>query len=172
MPRQARHDHAARLGSHTMRDGFVYIMASITRTLYIGITNSLERRVWQHQHSDLPGFTKRYDLKRLVYFEYYEDIRDAISREKQLKGWRRSKKNALIESLNPKWEDLTASLFEPQPRVSTRHPGRSEAETKDRERGTENPDTRSPFDSASRRSGRALDRLGMTTTSLLAATTS
>jgi len=65
-----------------MRDGFVYIMASITRTLYIGVTNGLERRAWRHQHGELPGFTKRYDLKRLVYFEYYEDIRDAITREK------------------------------------------------------------------------------------------
>jgi putative endonuclease len=131
-----------------MKDGFVYILASVTRTIYIGVTNSLVARVWQHQEANISGFTKRYDVKRLVYFEYYEDIRDAISREKQLKRWRRSKKNALIESKNPNWEDLSPTL-EQQPRLLTRHPERSEAESKDRVQG-QNPDTRS------------LDRLGMT----------
>ncbi|HEY6111609.1 MAG TPA: GIY-YIG nuclease family protein [Chthoniobacterales bacterium] len=131
-----------------MRDGFVYIMASVTRTLYIGVTNSLVRRVWQHQHGEILGFTKRYELNRLVYFEYYGDIRDAIAREKQLKRWRRAKKNTLIESLNPNWDDLSPML-EQQPRLLARHPERSEAQSKDRVRG-ETPDPRS------------LDRLGMT----------
>jgi putative endonuclease len=150
MPRQARHDRLAGIGGRAMKDGFVYIMASVTRTLYIGVTNSLERRVWEHQHGDVPGFTRRYELTRLVYFEFYEDICDAIAREKQLKRWRRSKKNALIESLNPKWEDLSASLFDQQPRIRTCHSERSETQSKNRERGPKNPDTRS------------LDRLGMT----------
>jgi putative endonuclease len=132
-----------------MRDGFVYIMASVTRTLYIGVTNSLVARVWQHQQGEIPGFTRRYDLKRLVYFEYYEDVRDAIAREKQLKRWRRSKKNALIESLNPNWNDLS-SMLEQQPRLLTRHLERSEAGSKDRASRKQNPGTRS------------LDRLGMT----------
>ncbi len=94
-----------------MKDGFVYIMASLTRTLYIGVTNSLTTRVSQHQNGEIPGFTKRYQISRLVYFEHYDDIRDAIAREKQLKGWRRFKKNAL----NPDWKDLTDSLFEEEP---------------------------------------------------------
>ena len=131
-----------------MRDGFLYIMASVTRTLYIGVTNGLVRRVWQHQHGEIAGFTKRYELNRLVYFEHYGDIRDAIAREKQLKRWRRSKKNALIKSVNPNWNDLSPML-EQEPRLLTRHPERCEAESKDRERG-EHPDTRS------------LDKLGMT----------
>ncbi|MCA1658988.1 MAG: GIY-YIG nuclease family protein [Verrucomicrobiaceae bacterium] len=98
-----------------MKDGYIYIMASVTRTIYIGVTNSLQSRVWQHQHGDTAGFTKRHDIKRLVYWEHYNDIRDAIAREKQLKGWRRSKKNGLIESMNRDWRDLTAELFEQRP---------------------------------------------------------
>lgn len=112
-----------------MRDGFVYIMASITRTLYIGVTNSLVVRASQHQRAEISAFTKRYKVNRLVYFEYYEDIRDAITREKQLKGSRRSKKNELIETLTPKWDDLSRML-EQQPRLLTRHPERSEAESR------------------------------------------
>lgn len=98
-----------------MRGGFVYIMAIVTRTLYIGVTNDLVARAWQHQHCDeITGFTKRYQLDRLVYFEDYEDIRDAIARAKQLKGWRRSRKNALIEAMNPNWSDLS-DILEQQP---------------------------------------------------------
>ena len=123
-----------------MKDGFVYVMASETRTIYIGVTNSLERRVWQHQHGEIAGFTKRYALDRLVYWENYRDIRDAISREKQLKGWRRSKKNALIETLNPKWDDLSGQLFGERTHAAEipalRHSERSGAETKNRRRGT------------------------------------
>jgi putative endonuclease len=80
--------------------------------LYTGVTNNLVRRVWEHQHALLPGFTKKYQLHILVYHETYSDILDAIAREKEIKGWRRSKKNALIEALNPKWNDLSRSLFE------------------------------------------------------------
>lgn len=96
-----------------MNGGFLYIMASETRTIYIGVTNSLERRTERHQRAEIGGFTKRYALDRLVYWEQYDDIRDAIAREKQLKGWRRSRKNALIQALNPNWDDLSAHLFDP-----------------------------------------------------------
>jgi putative endonuclease len=85
---------------------WVYILSSRFRTLYIGVTNDLERRVAEHR-ARLPGsFTARYRIDRLVYLEEYRDIRDAISREKQLKGWRRERKIALIESQNPEWSDL------------------------------------------------------------------
>lgn len=79
--------------------------------LYIGVTNSLERRVWQHRAGETEGFTSRYNLDRLVYYEDYPDALQAIAREKQLKGWSRAKKNALIEALNPAWEDLRPALF-------------------------------------------------------------
>jgi putative endonuclease len=87
-------------------------MTNRTRVvLYIGITNSLERRRWHHLNTDKPTFTKRYSVDRLVYYESYNDPRDAISREKKLKGYRREKKVALIEGQNPRWEDLGAELF-------------------------------------------------------------
>ncbi len=82
---------------------YVYMMTNCSRVvLYIGITNSLVRRVWQHQHGEISGFTKSYKVNRLVYYESFNHPRDAISREKELKGWRRSKKSALVETLNPK----------------------------------------------------------------------
>ncbi len=81
--------------------------------LYIGITNSLASRVWQHQQGEVSGFTKNYKVNRLVYYESFHDPSDAISREKELKGWRRSKKNALVETLNPKWADFSGTLFQP-----------------------------------------------------------
>ena len=74
--------------------------------LYTGVTNSLERRLWFHANNEGRSFTKRYKIDRLVYYESYDDPRDAISREKEIKGWRREKKNDLVRSLNPKWEDL------------------------------------------------------------------
>jgi putative endonuclease len=82
--------------------------------LYIGVTNDLATRVWQHQHSAVAGFTSRYKVDRLVYYELYERPHDAIDREKELKAWRRSKKNALVETLNPRWADLSATLFQPE----------------------------------------------------------
>jgi putative endonuclease len=90
-----------------MKQYFVYIMSSDSGTLYTGVTNDLQRRVYQHKHKLIEGFTSQYDVNRLVYFESCGDIRDAIQREKQIKGWRRSKKIALIEEMNPKWEDLS-----------------------------------------------------------------
>jgi putative endonuclease len=86
---------------------YVYIMASRSRTLYTGVTNNLERRVIEHKGHLVPGFTARYRIERLVYHEVFGDIRQAIQREKQIKGWLRSRKIALIQSANPGWADLS-----------------------------------------------------------------
>jgi putative endonuclease len=85
---------------------YVYIMSNRTHVLYIGVTNDLERRVPEHKARITPGFTRRYSLTRLVYFEEHQSISAAIEREKQLKGWRRKRKVELIESVNPAWSDL------------------------------------------------------------------
>jgi putative endonuclease len=85
----------------------VYIMVSRPRALYIGMTNHLESRVADHKQNLVPGFTSQYHVTRLVYFEPFNDVRDAIAREKQLKRWRREKKINLIERLNPNWRDLS-----------------------------------------------------------------
>ena len=89
------------------RTSFVYIVASLTRVLYIGVTKDLERRIAEHRQKLIPGFTARHNVTRLVYFEEIDRIADAISREKQLKGWVRAKKIKLIEELNPEWNDLS-----------------------------------------------------------------
>ncbi|CAN5506587.1 hypothetical protein BH18VER1_BH18VER1_14170 [soil metagenome] len=90
------------------------MMANRSRVvLYIGVTNSLARRVWQHQHGEVAGFTKRDKVGQLGYPESFNRSGDAISREKELKAWRRSKKNELVETLNPKWDDLSAMLYQP-----------------------------------------------------------
>jgi len=86
---------------------FVYIVASVSRTIYIGVTNDLGRRVNEHRTRDTPGFTSTYNVDRLVWFEEFADPAAAISREKQLKSWRRAKKIKLIESMNPSWDDLS-----------------------------------------------------------------
>ena len=97
-----------------MKSFFVYMMTNKSRVvLYIGVTSDLIGRVWEHQQGELPGFTKTYKVNRLVYYEEYNDPLDAIAREKELNGWRRSKKNALVETLNPKWADLSAEFFAP-----------------------------------------------------------
>ncbi len=96
----------------THRTYWVYILASGKNgTLYIGVTNSLERRTWQHQHKTADCFTKRYGVDQLVYFEDFRDITNAIAREKQLKAGSRAKKIALIERDNPEWRDLSAGWF-------------------------------------------------------------
>ncbi len=93
-----------------MKQFFVYIMTNKRNgTLYVGITNDLVRRVYEHKHKLLPGFTAKYGLDKLVYFEEFSDARQAITREKQIKGWLRVKKLALIESANPDWHDLAES---------------------------------------------------------------
>jgi putative endonuclease len=85
-------------------------MANRSHTLYAGVTNDLVRRVCEHKTMLKEGFTLRYLIDRLVFFEDANDIRDAIAREKQVKGWTRDKKVALIESMNPRWEDLSVKL--------------------------------------------------------------
>ena len=95
------------------RTYFVYIMTNKSRTLYTGVTNNLERRVYDHKNKLLDGFTKRYNINRLTYFEEFGDIREAIAREKEIKRWRREKKIALIESLNPTRQDLSADWERP-----------------------------------------------------------
>jgi putative endonuclease len=90
-----------------MKTYAVYIMASESGVLYIGITNDLETRMFQHNRKLVPGFTARYNVQKLVYFELFRDVRAAIAREKELKGWLRKKKVALIESVNPQWQDLS-----------------------------------------------------------------
>ncbi len=91
------------------RTYYFYLMASASRVLYAGVTNHLPRRVAEHKQKIVPGFSSRYNVTNLVYFEMYGDIRAAIRREKQVKGWLRKKKIALIESLNPQWRDLSAN---------------------------------------------------------------
>jgi putative endonuclease len=93
-----------------MRSYFFYMMANRSRTLYCGVTNDLVRRVCEHKTMVRKGFTSRYLIDRLVYLEETNDIYAAIAREKQVKGWRRARKIELIESVNPKWEDLSVKL--------------------------------------------------------------
>ncbi|MCS6988038.1 MAG: GIY-YIG nuclease family protein [Chloroherpetonaceae bacterium] len=95
-----------------MKTYYVYILASKRNgTLYVGFTNDLKRRVYEHKTGAIEGFTKKYGVKRLVYFEETPDANAAIRREKQIKGWRRDKKIALIESSNPEWTDLSKDWF-------------------------------------------------------------
>jgi putative endonuclease len=89
----------------------VYILASARRgTLYVGVTSNLPARVWQHQHHVVDGFTQKYNVHRLVWFERHDTMQDAIAREKQLKAGNRARKVALIEASNPTWRDLTTLL--------------------------------------------------------------
>lgn len=94
------------------RQYYVYILTNAKRTLYIGVTNDLAGRVYEHRQKLVDGFTKRYNLTYLAYYEITSDVNSAIAREKQLKRGRRSKKPALIESFNPKWIDLSQDWFD------------------------------------------------------------
>lgn len=90
----------------------VYLLASKRNgTLYIGVTNDLIKRVWQHKQKEVPGFTEQYNVSQLVYYEFHRDIQEAIAREKKLKNMVRRKKIALIEEENPNWKDLYNELF-------------------------------------------------------------
>ncbi len=91
-----------------MHNYYVYMMTNKNNSvLYTGVTNDLERRICEHQKKLIPGFTQRYNLTKLVYYEHSFDIKAAITREKQIKGWIRAKKNALVESINPEWANLS-----------------------------------------------------------------
>src|SRR5260370_362177 len=90
-----------------MKHFYVYIITNVSGTLYTGVTNNLERRVYEHKAGVVEGFTHRYKINRLVYFEETNDVVAAISREKQIKGWVRRKKLDLIKAVNPNWEDLS-----------------------------------------------------------------
>ena len=94
-----------------MREYYVYILSNTAQLLYIGVTSNLEGRFWEHTQDRSSIFTAKYNIDRLVYYENYPTPRDAINREKQLKGWRRSKKIALVKSLNPRWTDLSGHLY-------------------------------------------------------------
>lgn len=93
-----------------MPSGFVYIMANHSRTLYTGVSSDLRKRVGEHKDGSKGGFTSRYKIDKLVYYEEFQDIQDAIAREEQIKGWVRSKKIALIDSFNPEWKDLSSDI--------------------------------------------------------------
>ena len=95
---------------------FVYIMSNKAHRLYTGITSTLEKRVLQHKHHLLGGFTTQYNFDRLVYFERFSRVTNAIAREKEIKGWTRAKKIALIEKENPWWHDLSADWYEKEPK--------------------------------------------------------
>jgi len=99
MPRQSRY--------------FVYILSNKSRTLYVGVTNNLPARVLQHREQKVAGFTRRYQVTQLAYFEETNDVREAIAREKQIKGWLRARKLVLIESVNPHWRDLAEDFLGP-----------------------------------------------------------
>jgi putative endonuclease len=89
---------------------YIYILSSFQRTIYIGMTNNLSLRLAQHREQKIAGFTARYNVTQLVYYETFENVKEAIAREKEIKKWSRSKKERLIEALNPFWKDLTEQL--------------------------------------------------------------
>ncbi len=105
-----RLNHHKRVNEHRY---YVYIMASRTHVFYVGVTNNIVRRVRQHKERAYEGFTARYNIDRLVWYEVWPYVRTAIAREKQIKPWRREKKIRLIESLNPTWQDLSEDWGKP-----------------------------------------------------------
>ena len=95
-----------------MKEYYVYIMSNASGTLYTGMTGDLERRVLQHKRKLIKGFTRRYNITMLVWYERFNDVNEAIECEKRIKGWRRSKKVELVEQQNPRWKDLAADWYE------------------------------------------------------------
>jgi putative endonuclease len=93
------------------KEYYIYIMTNKSKTLYIGVTSNLLRRVHEHKEKLIEGFTSKYNIHILVYYESTSNVHAALAREKQLKGWLRAKKIALIESLNPEWKDLSEEWF-------------------------------------------------------------
>jgi len=112
------------LSSAMMSDSYyVYILASRSRSLYTGVTNDLSRRLIEHRKGLVPGFTSRYRVFRLVHWEVFGDIRDAIAREKEIKGWRREKKVQLIQFRNRVWADLAGTADSSPPSAKSTQPG-------------------------------------------------
>jgi putative endonuclease len=95
-----------------MKEYYLYILSNKRGTLYTGVTSDLERRIYQHKTKSIDGFTSKYNINRLVYFESCDDVNAAITREKQIKGLLRSKKIELIKTMNPKWEDSSSAWFD------------------------------------------------------------
>ncbi len=95
-----------------MNNYYVYILTNRSKTLYTGVTNDIIRRVYEHKQKLIPGFTQKYNIDRLAYYDETVDVTAVIAREKQIKGWLRVKKIALIESMNPEWLDLSADWYE------------------------------------------------------------
>jgi len=95
-----------------MKQYYIYIMTNNSRTLYTGVTGDLVRRVYEHKNKLVGGFTRKYNITRLVYYEITTDVHAAIEREKQIKGWLRKKKIALVEAANPEWKDLSEGWYE------------------------------------------------------------
>lgn len=89
-----------------MKEYYVYILTNKSGTLYIGVTGNLQKRIWEHKNKVVEGFTKKYNIDKLIYFEQTENVMSALEREKQLKKWKRQKKEDLIIRINPRWEDL------------------------------------------------------------------
>ena len=114
---------------HAMHEGsyFTYIMASRSRTLYIGVTGNLLKRVFEHKWREHEGFTARYNCDRLVWFASFDDVTKAIAREKHLKGWTRARKMELIEKMNPAWVDLSRDWYGVEPADWKRALGRMNA---------------------------------------------
>ena len=126
---------------------YVYIMTNRSDTLYTGVTNDLQRRVYEHKQKLLDGFTKKYNIDMLVYYEDTDDVEAAIWREKQIKGWRRSKKIELIESMNPQWRDLSDGWYSsPPPDSSPPSADRNDSEAADADEADEQrrPDDAKP----------------------------
>jgi len=103
-----------------MRQYSVYIMTNASHTLYVGVTNDLARRIYEHKQKLVPGFTEKYNITQLAWYEHFSSPFDAISREKQIKRWRREKKVALIRSQNPEWKDLSQDEEPERPLDSAR----------------------------------------------------
>ena len=98
----------------SMNNYYVYILTNWNdRVMYVGVTNNIERRLYEHKNKMVEGFTSKYNVHKLVYLEITNDIKDAVKREKQIKGWKREKKNELVEGTNPEWKDLSENWEDP-----------------------------------------------------------
>ena len=95
-----------------MNQYYIYIMTNKSGTLYVGMTNDIKKRVYEHKNKLIAGFTKKYNINRLIYFETFSDVYSAITREKTIKGWLRKKKIDLVNSTNPYWNDLSSDWYD------------------------------------------------------------